>query len=91
VRGVGTVDELLARRGDRYKLRVQGDRTGFRDEMTRAGVTVIAESDDDLRVSVPGGWTTTEFFRLAERHSVLVRSLLRDDETLEELFLKSVS
>jgi ABC-2 type transport system ATP-binding protein len=90
VRGVGTVDELLARRGDRFKVRVQGEAAEFRSHLTARGVRVLAERDGEWRVAVPAGWANVEFFRLAERHAVVVRSLQRDDETLEELFLKSV-
>jgi ABC-2 type transport system ATP-binding protein len=90
VRGIGTVAELLARRSDRFKLRVQGDPAEFRDGLHRNGVDVLSESDGEFRVRVPSGWSNAEFFRLADRHAVTVRSLLRDDETLEEVFLKSV-
>jgi ABC-2 type transport system ATP-binding protein len=90
VRGVGTVAELLARRGDRFKLRVQGDLAAFRGQLMARQVEVLSEEAGDLRVKVPPGWSNADFFALADRHDVLVRSLLRDDETLEEVFLKSV-
>ena len=90
VRGVGTVTELLARRGDRFKLRVQGDATAFRAQLTVRGVAVLGEQNGEWQIRVPAGWANAEFFRLAEAHAVTVRSLRRDDETLEEVFLKSV-
>ncbi|MEO2091657.1 MAG: ABC transporter ATP-binding protein [Gemmataceae bacterium] len=90
VRGVGTVTELLARRGDRFKLRVQGDPAAFRAQLTARGVAVLGEQNGEWQIRVPAGWANAEFFRLAAAHAVTVRSLRRDDETLEEVFLKSV-
>src|SRR5436305_1784258 len=44
VRGVGTVAELCGRREDRYRIRVQGDATGFRDDLTSEGVRVLSDN-----------------------------------------------
>ena len=41
----------------------------------------------EWRVAVPAGWTNLAFFKLAERPRRRHPRLLRDDETLEELFL----
>jgi ABC-2 type transport system ATP-binding protein len=92
VRGEGTVAELCARRQDRYRLRVQGDAAeAFRDELTRAGVTMLGDTGQgEWRVAVPAGWSNLTFFRHADARGVVIRSLTRDDETLEELFLRTV-
>jgi ABC-2 type transport system ATP-binding protein len=91
VRRQGTVSELCARRQDRYCIRVQGDPTGFRGELLHAGVTLLADDGHgEWRVAVPTGWTNRAFFRLAEANAVVIRSLVPDDETLEELFLRTV-
>jgi len=93
VRGQGTVAELCARRQDRYRLRVQGEAVAaFRDELVRAGVTLLGDTGQgEWRVAVPAGWTNLNFFRCAEARGVVIRSLVRDDETLEELFLRTVA
>jgi len=92
VRRVGTVAELCPRRDDRYRLRVQGDAAGFRDDLESEGVRVLGETGPgEWRVTVPAGWTNLAFFKLAGVNRVVIRSLLRDDETLEELFLRTVS
>ena len=92
VRGQGTVEELCARRGDRYRLRVQGDAARFRDDLLAEGVTLLADNGHgDWRVAVPDGWSNLGFFRLAEAAEVVVRAVVRDDETLEELFLRTVN
>ena len=91
VRGEGTVSELCARRLDRYRVRVQGDPTAFRDDLLSEGVKLLADNGQgEWRVAVPPGWTNIAFFKLAAIHEVVIRSLVPDDETLEELFLRTV-
>jgi ABC-2 type transport system ATP-binding protein len=92
VRGQGTVSELCARRLDRYRIRVQGDPAAFREELLSEGVKLLADNGQgEWRVAVPTGWTNIAFFKLAAIHEVVIRSLIPDDETLEELFLRTVS
>jgi ABC-2 type transport system ATP-binding protein len=92
VRGEGTVEELCARRADRFKVRVQGDAAKFRGELAAEGVALLADDGHgEFRVAVPAGWSNLAFFKLADLHGVAIRSLVRDDETLEELFLRSVN
>ena len=90
LKGVGTVEELCARRDDRFKVRVSGDAARYKSALREKGVTVSGE-ENDLRVLVPAGWHTRDFFALAEQSAATVRSLLRDDQSLEELFLTSVN
>jgi ABC-2 type transport system ATP-binding protein len=93
VRGQGTVAELCARRQDRFRLRVQGaGAEAFRAELVRAGVVLLGDTGQgEWRVAVPAGWTNLTFFRHANTCGVVIRSLVRDDETLEELFLRAVA
>ncbi len=92
IRGEGTVEELCAQRADRFKLRVQGDVPRFRDELAAAHVKIlVANGHGELRVAVPAGWTNLGFFRAAAATGSVIRALLRDDETLEELFLRTVA
>jgi ABC-2 type transport system ATP-binding protein len=91
IRGEGTVSELCARRLDRYRVRVQGNANPFREDLMSEGVTLLADNGQgDWRVAVPAGWTNIAFFKLAAIHDVTIRSLVPDDETLEELFLRTV-
>jgi ABC-2 type transport system ATP-binding protein len=93
VRGQGTVAELCARRQDRFRLRVQGTgASAFRDALVRAGVVLLGDTGQgEWRVAVPAGWTNLTFFHHADTCGVVIRSLVRDDETLEELFLRAVA
>jgi ABC-2 type transport system ATP-binding protein len=92
VRGVGTVAELCSRRQDRYRIRVQGEAAAFRDDLATEGVRVLEDNGQgEWRVAVPTGWSNLAFFKLADVNRVVIRSLVRDDETLEELFLRTVA
>ncbi|VTS05665.1 ABC transporter ATP-binding protein [Tuwongella immobilis] len=92
VRGQGTVEELCARRQDRYRISVHGDATQFRQALQRQQVTILPDSSPlDLRVLVPPQWSNRQFFTLAAESGVVLRQMQRDDETLEELFLRSVA
>jgi ABC-2 type transport system ATP-binding protein len=88
----GPVATLRQRRQDRYRLQIEGDSTAFREELRSEGVTVVRDDGrGDMSVAVPAGWVTRAFFALAENHDVLVRGLQADDESLEELFQRSLS
>jgi ABC-2 type transport system ATP-binding protein len=92
VRGEGTVSDLCARRLDRYRIRVQGNASLFQEDLASEGVTLLADNGQgEWRVAVPAGWTNIAFFKLAAIHDVTIRSLVPDDETLEELFLRTVA
>ncbi len=92
VRGQGTVAELCDRRQDRFRIRVQGEADGFRGDLENEGVKLLGDNGHgEWRVAVPDGWSNLAFFKLAEVNRVVIRSLVRDDATLEELFLRTVS
>lgn len=92
VRGQGSVAALCARRQDRYRLQVQGDAEGFKRGLALEGAQLLADNArGELRVSVPDGWNTRTFFAVAADTGLLVRGVVRDDETLEELFLRTVA
>ena len=92
VRGQGTVAELCTRREDRYRLRVQGEPTNYRSELRSQGVNLLADDGaGEWRVAVPAGFKNLRFFELARNNAVVIRSLVPDDETLEELFLRTIS
>ncbi len=92
IRREGTVAELCERRQDRYRLRVQGEAAAFRKELARSGVALLGDTGQgEWRVAVPEGWSNLSFFRHASSAGVVIRSLVHDDETLEELFLRTVA
>ncbi|MBX7103038.1 MAG: ABC transporter ATP-binding protein [Gemmataceae bacterium] len=88
----GTVAELCTTRKDRYRLQVQGDPAGFLVGCEAAGVDVLTNNGrGEYRLTAPPGWTPQSLFSLADRHGTAVRSLTRDDETLEEMFHRVIS
>lgn len=93
VMGQGTVEELCAVRADRFRVRVQGDAVPrFRADLAAEGVRVLDDNGrGDLRVAVPDGWSNLGFFKLAATAGLVVRAVVRDDESLEELFLRTVN
>jgi ABC-2 type transport system ATP-binding protein len=83
----GSVAELCASRQDRYCLQIQGDPSAFREELLLEGVQIVQENERGWwRVAVPAGWSNRAFFALASNHGVTLTALMRDDETLEDLF-----
>lgn len=83
----GTVDELRTRRHDRYRLHIQGDPTGFLEDLHLEGAQLIHDNGrGELSVRVPPGWATRAFFSLADNNDILLRGVQRDDEELDELF-----
>jgi ABC-2 type transport system ATP-binding protein len=87
----GPVDELCAKRDDRVRLKVQGHAEAVRKDLLARGVDDLGDtSAGEWRLRLPGGMTSRDLFATALRHGAAIRSLTRDDETLEELFLRSV-
>jgi ABC-2 type transport system ATP-binding protein len=88
----GPVATLRQRRRHRFRVQVEGNIGAFCEELRSEGVTVVRDDGrGELSVAVPDGWVTRAFFALAEHHDVLVRGLKPDDESLEELFQRSLS
>jgi ABC-2 type transport system ATP-binding protein len=87
----GHVAELRTNRQDRYRLQIQGNATAFVNDLRLEGVTVLQDNGrGELRVAVPTGWVTRAFFALADNHQVLLRGIEPDDESLEELFHRTI-
>lgn len=83
----GGVAGLRARRQDRYRLQIEGDRQSFLHELGLEGVRVLHDNGKGVvRLAVPEGFVTRTFFALADNYGVVLRALERDDEDLEELF-----
>jgi ABC-2 type transport system ATP-binding protein len=91
VRGEGTVSQLCARRHDRFRIRYQGDPQRFRQALQAKQIRLLEEADaGEFRVAVPDNWTNRRFFELALATGGVIRCLVQDDETLEELFLRLI-
>ena len=92
VRGLGMVAELCATRTDRFRLRVAGETSRFKSALEREAVRIHSDNGHgEWRVQVSGRWENRLFFEIAAANDAIVRAILPDDETLEELFLRMVS
>ena len=90
VRGNGTVAEPSERRHNRWRIFVQEGETAFRASLANAGVAVLEEKPQgDWRIETPEGFPTSRLFRLASESSTLLRGIRPDEETLEEMFLRT--
>jgi len=92
VRGQGKVEDLRDQRQNRYRLSLQGDVETYARALTQQGARVLADNNrGEWRVVVPADWKTRTFFLIAQTTQVLLRGLTRDEETLEEMFLRTVN
>lgn len=92
VRGQGAVVDLCARRSERFALRIQGNAEAFKHALESAKVQVVSyNSKGEFRVAVPAQWQPRDTFAVAAQAGVVLRALLPDDETLEEMFLRTAA
>jgi ABC-2 type transport system ATP-binding protein len=92
VRRQGSVQELCERRSDRYRVRIQGAPAAFVTALESLAVEILEDAGrGEYRVRVPPGWDNWRFFAVAQASEVVLRGILRDDESVEELFLRTVS
>ena len=90
VRGQGSVSDLCARRAERFLIRVQGEPDPFAAALAAADIRVIERKNrQEFRVSVPPGWQPANAFRMARETGCVIRAIVPDDETLEEMFLRT--
>ena len=89
VRGQGRPDELCRRSGRLYRVRIEGDSDELRDDFEARGANWRGRTvKGDWRVELPEGVPPSELFAAAERGGLLVRGLVPDEETLDEMFLR---
>ena len=89
IRGQGSVDSLRDPRANRYKLRLENDDDRWRELMSQSGILWREKTPrGDWRVAIPHDYPIRQLFQTAQANGVLIRGLQRDEETLEELFLR---
>jgi len=87
VRGNGTVAELLAKPGNRVKFRAGGNIEAFLGALPAAAAI---GDDDEWRLDLPPGQDASSLFALAHRSGAFITSLVPDEETLEDYFLRTL-
>ena len=76
---------------NRYEIGWHGPADALLAMLESAGVHVGPASDGRVTVEAPGGWQTSDFFRIAARAGVVINHLKVDEENLERLFLRITS
>ncbi|MCS7020561.1 MAG: ABC transporter ATP-binding protein [Gemmataceae bacterium] len=93
VRACGPTPALKDPRGNRFRLDLLGPTEDFLEQLRQHQVVILERPlvGESWRVLVPSHWPTARFFALAAQTNVVIRRLLPDEETLEELFLRLLS
>ena len=90
VRGHGSVAEMCARRRERFLLKVQGDIEKYTKTLEKSGVKILDYNvKGEVRVMVPSDWKPFRAMEAALESGNVVRAILPDDESLEEMFLRT--
>lgn len=86
----GKTQELRTCRRDRYRLEVDQPHklAEFAEDLRLEGATALQAERRRLKLAVPEEWPTRHFFALADNAGLALRGLERDDEDLEQLFLR---
>lgn len=86
VLSAGSMADLRASLGDRYRLRWEGKGDEYAEVLAAAGVRIAQRGEQEATVEVPTDWSTVRFFELAQSAGVVVMELLPDEEDLERVF-----
>ncbi|HVX15014.1 MAG TPA: ABC transporter ATP-binding protein [Pirellulales bacterium] len=73
---------------NRYEIGWEGPAEGLFALLSSAGIGVGQPANGRVTVEAPGGWQTSDFFRVAARAGVVIHHLKNDEENLERLFLR---
>jgi ABC-2 type transport system ATP-binding protein len=86
----GRMEELQAIHYSLYELRLKGDGDVFRKNLEAIGCRVEVMEDGLVKVYTPEGSDRMDIFRAAARTGVQVRSFVKSQTSLEDLFAGAV-
>jgi ABC-2 type transport system ATP-binding protein len=86
----GRMEELQAIHYSLYELRLKGDGDVFRKNLEAIGCRVDVMEDGLVKVYTPEGSDRMDIFRAAARTGVQVRSFVKSQTSLEDLFAGAV-
>jgi ABC-2 type transport system ATP-binding protein len=86
----GRLEDLRATDVSLYELRIKGDDDAFRRDLKAAGCRVIETEDRLIKVYMPADMNRMEIFRAASRTGAQVRSFVKSQTSLEDLFAQLV-
>ncbi|MEZ6139898.1 MAG: ABC transporter ATP-binding protein [Zavarzinella sp.] len=91
VRGQGSVASLLTHQHRRFQLRIAGEAERFLAELRKIGVAIdSARTYGEYILQLPDSIAENDLFRFAAQCGVTIRKLTPDEETMNDLFLRSV-
>ncbi|MEO8496215.1 MAG: ABC transporter ATP-binding protein [Planctomycetota bacterium] len=89
---VGRLEELRAESQRCYRLRWDGDATGFLAALRQQGVDIhVDDRGDQARAMVPADWNTRAFFAHARQHAILLTGLEPEEEDLEAVYHRLIN
>jgi ABC-2 type transport system ATP-binding protein len=86
----GRLEDLRATDVSLYELRIKGDEEAFRKDLKSVGCRVIETEDRLIKVYMPADMNRMEIFRAASRTGAQVRSFVKSQTSLEDLFAQLV-
>jgi ABC-2 type transport system ATP-binding protein len=86
----GRLEDLRATDLSLYELRIKGDEGAFRKDLESAGCRVDETEDRLIKVYMPADMNRMEIFRAASRTGAQVRSFIKSQTSLEDLFAQLV-
>ncbi len=80
------MDDLRKIHYSLYELRVKGNGAAFREDLESGGSRVEVMEDGLIKVYMPEASDRMDIFRAADRTEVQVRSFVKSQTSLEDLF-----
>jgi ABC-2 type transport system ATP-binding protein len=90
VLSVGPIDQLRRQQPRTYRLRWEGESTGFLAALQAQGVLVKITDQTNAQVVVPPDWATRNFFAEAHGQRVQIVGLEPDEEDLQAVYQRMV-
>jgi ABC-2 type transport system ATP-binding protein len=82
----GRMEDLRSIHYSLYEVRLKGDGAGFRHELETGGSRVDVMEDGLIKIYMPEAADRMDIFRAAARTGVQVRSFVKSQTSLEDLF-----
>ena len=90
VRAVDSLKNLKTLQDEAYRIQIKGDLEGFIEVLKKKKLRVDRISSQEIQIYQKDMTSTLDFFKLAKAQNVQVRKFQKLENTLEEIFLKTV-
>jgi len=86
----GRISDLKSVDGRTVEVEIKGDISGFGEKVSERGWRIASNGKRKLKLNLPIETTSREVFEAAQEAEVQIRSFIPSEETLEDLFLRSI-